>query len=529
MDLLGQVLIRLPLQRLHELHDSEEQSGLQSRVINGKLLALRAGLRDPAFVSLNDVAESFRLLELSGELTMQSQLHVSVGALMERAIFLRDITALRYYAGIYPFTSSKSERRIPATLHLKENSSWLLQNALQTNDPEIIAIILALVENTREIADLIPPNPWLIKWTPGLRKWYGELCRLYFNSEVVQNRQYVAILAGFLQLWPIEHIPKRLGSDVEYYIDAYVKSEIANSERLHLICLSVKKAFPKVYGLHILSNGMIFHSESYKDPLLAALCSLIPDVIEYLLENGGNINSMINPLFPLPDTITETTVENARRILKILTPELARERGIYPSYLVYLRVLCGLHIDPDEMPLHLPRIEEWSDYEGTLNGIIMATMTAVMHPEIREIDIVDSREFNIPSSNIHYDPKRFIRLVGRPLSDMEAVIAYKYGLGQTDRDFPDCGISVAHVRRAIRAFRPDQDAAYRLTLHDSHPGLCFKSRQTRSIEPFEIHSVAEILQIEEIVGEPLYQHDQLLENALKFEESVQRFRKILTD
>ena len=420
----------------------------------------------------------FRGFIIAGELTRDAMLYINIGELIERAIFLRDSVALRYYAGHYSYSNDPNGTR----------SSIFLQSALETGDPAIMSIILALMVGTRKLSHLFPIDPRPIVWTPGLRWYYGNVCNTFLETARYNdlNIRRALTLAGHLHLWPVKYYSVRWQSERIRYLGAYVRN---NTEKL-TVQSAEKICSANIAGFHILPSGIMFASNDRAGcPLIAAMEILFPEAIRELVFSGYRIERSCQMRFP--EYISRNTVDDARQILSFLTAELAGRSGIPLNYLIYLRVICG------------ERISEIYSEEGDLAEECLAAVIgasgAVMHPDVDPYRIKKPfDDIGIPTTNIHYDP---LSHISDECSYREDSVAYKYGLGWSCRETPELTVSLS---QAI------QCPVRKLLFAD------------------DIRLEEEIMKIEAAADQRFPNHDGLLTDAHAFDLHIRTFYQILT-
>ena len=461
----------------------------------------KPGLTTPS----TNIADYFRMLTLAGELTTESQLYVRMDALMERALFLRDSAAFYYYAGIYPFYVYK-DVDFEEPIQTFSNRPFI-QRVLETADPKIISVALALAVNTKHVSNLFPIDWKSIEWTPGLRNYYEGLCRSCFTSAVARDQDLSAAagLAGHLQIWSLKsglrQLPHLLARYIRHYVNAYLETErMKPSDPAPLIRILLENFQTqgewRMQGLRILPSGTLF---DFEDPLIDALEEVLPEmVVEFLaddeLSGEDELSEEDEHPLKLREFITHTLVKNAHRMLVILTPKIAQKYGIPLGYLSYLRVVCGLPIAREEI-LDMLESDSSCIYE------VLGAMIAVMHPDLSPEYLDYYLISKVPFSTIHYAPRHFVEISEESLTDETANIAYRYGLGRRCQGAADCRISSAHARRGPVG---------------------------RFANPSEVRSVEEIINIEKITKTVLPNRERLLENARAFKEHVQIFYELLS-
>ena len=585
MDLLGQVLIRLPLQRLVELHASESSVPDSGRVISTRLLTVRIEKLRPSkarslipceieFTVLDPGNESFmldyarlnasalqnylpdntvdiqqetsqidnvlripspeldcggktpskastrtadylRMFTLGGELTIESQIHVQVDALLERALFLGDVDAFYYYAGIYPLYPLLDSDSYEVVRIL--TNPLLIQRVLEVGNPKITAIALALAVNTKEIDNLFPIDRKSIKWTSALRLYYENLCWMCFTGSGMRGGEFfvdAANLAGYLQIWPLDdlqHLPSRLLPYLSNYVDSYVDVERSKPGFDPKAIVRTLTRFRSIErwsdsGLVILPSGTIFAS---RNPTLlsTALREILPEVAQELLAAGATLSDQENPLLLVCGRITRTIVQNAHRMLALLAPSVVRSQapqgfpegmaelhGIPRWYLTYLRVLCGLPIGKEEL---LSILEDESQPGSEILSEIIAAMIATMHPNLPKNS--HHIQCDISFSTVQYNAEHFVK-VYKGSNKPSIINVYRYGLGWMCQGHPDCIMSSAQVRHGIPHGADDI---------------------------WQIRSVEEIVNIEAMSRRLMSNREGLLSNAKVFREHVETFCSML--
>ena len=410
MDLLRQVLLPLPLQRIIELGRENGEPILTKDMIERRIRTVNrldpSIIRRSGYLNIRDFY--YKLCTLQGELTDWSHVFVPAIDLLGRAIFLRDCARFHFLTGITDF-----------------NDSPVLEYALSSKINDIAARVIS--DTSKEDSALIYSinNLTILDRWPELAEFYRKSIPIYIErgegSSTGGREARVGRVAGYLHLFDLEKGCESLG-----YVSGYLKSisgpnpeldEIFSESPLdRLVCRRMAMAS---YPFHIRNPSEILIY------LEVGLKEVLPDNIQYILDNGLEIptcdGTQIFPSINLD--VTADLIEGARRMIPLVR-RLPEIEG-FPSdhYLTLLSVLIGESVSLDD------------SMERSVENVISTYMITVAHPQVG-VSIIPSASIPTSESEVYYDIGNLLHAAlelgcERASRLIKPVVSYLIRFGQT--------------------------------------------------------------------------------------------------
>lgn len=437
MDLLREVLVRLPLQRALDI-------GID-QLIKGRTLSVNHLNREDLLNANSPLGERDNYVKLctyQGELCKESHLYMWPNYLMKRALEIGDYQSYLHFSDYFVFPVLSSDE------HKSIHDPWFLQSALETGVPEVMAKALSIVEQSQFEEDhfmiIDPPS---INWTPKLTAYYTNRCRQYENRilghPIHAFIDSTAFLAGYLQIWPLEDVVKLplTGHRVKY-LAGYVHRDPTNLRILsHLLSLFGKPGL-QTYLETIVLRGYIPPDFLITGPdiLIYALKGVQPDTVARIFRHIPadwnhqlTVTDFTGIIYP-----SKSTIHRAQKMLELFAedPLMLERLGIPHSYVAYLYALCGIPLTSDDFS-HID--EEVRSVETSVGNTrprgVEDAMFSVCHPSLTEEIIRRCESANslgpARSSPIHYDPINFFLRITNysPLFNGEHIgLMVKYGI-----------------------------------------------------------------------------------------------------
>ena len=339
MDLLRQVLIRLPLQKLIDLRfPAEEFVRLRSRAVN----RLTDDELDAYLLMMprNSLLDRYTYLcQMQGEPSRDGIIEDCLQ--QSRAAFVGD---------------SQTYDQLCRKIHYRPD----LDVALRSGVPEIQAWALALSRNIFDISD-----PESIDWQPRFEEQGPSLLAFYKSSQtpMVVNTTS-AYLIGYLHHDnPGRWINSNSQNIMTSYWSGYFRSEMLNPRPTfqpeEILSLIPDYAFQ-----------ICLHSGYFSPRLM----KMVPGNVIYnafafvRIDWIGKLNADYPGNFIIIDDeihINRDLVERARRMISLVERRYPHQKG----YLIQLRILCGLPVDLTNLT---------NIYEGAIGRL----MKSVAHPQL---------------------------------------------------------------------------------------------------------------------------------------------------
>lgn len=379
MDLLRQILARLPIQRISDLSHSD----------SNVLLCIRNRLRVVNYLSedyLTNLQGAFggssfaaylALCAFQGELFSDSDRHISSTLVCSRAIFLRDRVAFRHAL------SGADVDKIDIDLALASKDEHMIFPLLDTNSRSCFRVI----------------DPEIVDWKPAVVQRYHARLSRYSSREYTRD---MAALAGYLHL-PAIHLTNpsvrdiHLGRSIPVYWRSYFLSALAG-ETDHFIDrpdLNAKLAIIEKFIMTSVVEKICVYAGYFPPRLLSGnVAQLQRLAIRYvqpaLLERLYTENTEVQFKLPKVDNlkITHSLARRARQMVAVIDRLYPVGRG---KYRTAMEAIGGLPI------------------RGQIDSDVRQIMRAVAHPEWVEA----WRVFGTPSTVIHYDLAQKIDPFGR--------------------------------------------------------------------------------------------------------------------
>lgn len=384
MDLLGQVLARLPVQRISDLvwDDPAVLRCVRTRLrtvnqLSGDYLSNLQEVLGSSFVTAY-----LALCAFQGELFNDSNRHVSPDLVCSRAIFLRDIATFRQF--------------IP---DVDDRSAINIDLALASDDEQMILALLKT--DAKSCFHVIDPE--IVNWQPGVVRAYLSKFSEYPTEEYTAH---MAALAGYLRarVTSLINLP---GRDIRsrrlipiywrsYFLSALVGETDRFSDRPDLnaeldiirrsIMLSIVEkicVYAGYFPPRLLSGNVVRLRQ-------LAVKYIQPELLEILPPTSVRAELGVQPAdvqFKFPKArdlnITHSLAQRARRMVSVID-------RIYPGQIKY-RTICeaigGLPI------------------RGQIDSDIIQIMSAVAHPELT----IDQATIQGPWSTVRYDLVQQVR------------------------------------------------------------------------------------------------------------------------
>lgn len=381
MDLLRQVLARLPLQRILDFKegiiDNELFIATRSRVVNGVPNL-------PGLDKLDDLGNYYVIMcDVQGEPSDVTMLVIPKIPTYSRAAFLRE--KLRYR---YP-------RSIPADLDI--------DLILASDDKDIIIPALMASRNPYAIFD-----PEIVNWQPELVAFYTKKI---LETPASSRHLSLVYLAGYL------HIPLNklfnwgpFSKNLLDYTEMYILSEMTNhSDPLAIIpgldrfLRNLPFENDSIAELAIRSGylGFDFSRMDPYDVRKWATEYIQPKLLRSLPRKGPL--RFANRAMKITHHVAERAGEMVSLILEQYPKEI--------EYLTEMRVIAGQTID-------LKVLDFFSELG---KAIISADMCVVAHPQL-SAEFLRQNDDKVISTSVRYDIVNYFRqsrLLSRPVSDRD--------------------------------------------------------------------------------------------------------------
>lgn len=440
MDLLRQILLRLPAPRVAEIAPALlpevvkylNRGKMSSEMVDRYIEALRPYSPSPEML----------LLYLEGLMAPGVTEFIPIHMSINRAAFLRDKKNYLNLAGLDPTRRAQDGYEADVTL--------LPDLSLIADVPEIQAAMLATDHSgigEMEVEDI--QDPELIRWTRGLVRYYSERFATTLGGERRPNAVWTS---GYIHAIPSRHreqynrgyVIGYLTREMQNYPDPFVDSRdlnelLSNSGYDYLVDCMKAGYFPR----NIFSYPM--------DRLItSALENIQPKFIRRYLSETRQLLASIDILIRIESQIRYSIVERAEEMLALLEPDLLPDS----EYLLSLRILTGRRIDPNLVP-DLPAGVQYSQYVYPLS-----LMAGVAHPQITKDMFVKYPGLDTQRdrySSILYDLVSYAGAVAESGSadiGQEKLIRL-YSLGKLLEAFPPEKISSMWVRMYKKAIRTD--------------------------------------------------------------------------
>lgn len=376
MDLLRQVLARLPVDGLLELWISDD-SLVKTRLRTVNRLP-EAFLDNLQVIYRTTSFYTYAMLSmLHGELNSEGLSYISPHAALDRALFTDDRERLIWYYS-----------------YLNNPSITTVNLALLSGNEE--AILLMLGGGGKNIFQVIDPE--IIKWTPRVLRKYEDLITK-LPSEMLTSHNGVAALAGYFRI-PIADrlIRQSRGKPIfnreavlEYwqnYFLSYMNQFTDNfADRPELNQILDSLPMPSIKRSICFYAGYFppwLIASAGANPLAVLAAKYIrPEILERL--SGVKIDLRISEIDQMK--ITHSLVRRAYRAIEVV-------ENLYPTQLEYktlLQALCGLPLDINH-----------------LNPESVVVMEAVAHPQFLA---GMSRQGKLPETSVRYDLVNYVRQV----------------------------------------------------------------------------------------------------------------------
>ena len=383
MDLLRQILARLPLQRIFDLHLSDQQLlNLRTRVVNHISEDYLSNLTGEIFTNY------LMLCTLQGELCSEATRFLPVEMICARAAFVRDRVTSRLMRS-----------------HPKASLNLNIDLALASGDLEIIT---STVETARSPYNVIDPE--IVNWRP-------EIVALY--QKLISDSSGTIIIPRVTQLMGYLHIPMRgVSHDLDKnlsgltigYKRGYVLAEMrdrldpfADDSTLYQFLGRIHLEIP-IYGGYF---GFNFSERIDEIRRLAFRC-VQPKLVRRL-----PVGTPPNPIPML--TVTQRVARNAREMIPVLNE-------FYPNAIAYrmqMQVIAGEVLDLDLL--------KSLSYNDAL--LITETMVEIAHPQLTTRTL-ENVYYSHSNTSVHYDLVNYFRQIlsfGRFVTGDQVLFLCAYG------------------------------------------------------------------------------------------------------
>lgn len=407
MDLLHQILLRLPVPRISEIAPA-----LLPEVVKylnrGKIPPETVDRYIEAFRKHYPNSPEIALLYFQGLTVPGMDSIVPCRMIMDRAAFLRNTVTYLELAQRYPI--SRDDMLSSEAVYLNTDLSLL------SDVPEIQAAMLAIGQET----SMSVQDPEIINWTRGLIQYYSSQPTVSFDvllaSDAVWTLGYIhATLKKYHWIHVEDYLIGYLTREMQTYPDPFVDSPRLNN--------LVKNWRGSADALDIYMKSGYFPSQLFTERLdrliRAALEYIQPKFVRRYLSETKRILANSNVYVRVGGQIRYSLIEHAEEMLALLesSSEAEPRSMAEPEYLLSLRILTGRRIDPDLLPRLMI---EWPNLVGQIleAGIdpALRLMVSVAHPQIPEnlfIQFPDLANIYSRYSSVLYDLVHYFKVSTR--------------------------------------------------------------------------------------------------------------------